>query len=368
MPRRPKPFGVGKVRVRVAAGPRKSDGRWRWRADRPVGKGKRAAVWSGWGTRDEAEAAVIAVAGGKTVQKTDLRTVYDLMDMWLAAELDRDDLSPYSKRARKSHARHIARSSMRWEAVSGIRTGHLRRYVQEARAKGRAASSIREDLRCFRQAWRWAQDEGVGVERPAPRLVVKVTKADAVYSRRTPTPAEVLRVLEVLRRPNRTPWVYRTVFMLWAFGARRSEVADLTWDRVDLDAGTVLLIGKTGPRLVPMHPRVIQELRSWPRERNTVHGTGKHSCKANLHARLKTACELAGVERFSPNGLRRLGVDTLYRSGARPDIAGAIAGHSPATAQRIYRQVSVEDMRSAVEKVALGVVPAGDVIQLKREG
>lgn len=66
-PARPKPFAVGRVRVRVHSGPRAEDGRWRWRADRPAGtrggRDVRETVWSGWGTRDEAEQEVLLVEG-----------------------------------------------------------------------------------------------------------------------------------------------------------------------------------------------------------------------------------------------------------------------------------------------------------------
>ncbi len=361
--RRPKPFSVDRIRVRVHSGPR-SDGRWRWRADRPMGKGKRQAVWSGWGTREEAGHIVTRLAGGaRRVQRGDISTVDDLMDCWIASEIKRS-ISERSKSARKNHAKAVATSSLQFIALERLYTHHLDAYVQEQRDKGRAQSTIREDLRCLRQAWRWAQGMDAAPGRPAPRIEVAVT--DSVYSRRTPTTAEVLSVLEVLKRPNRTPWVHRVVFLLYATGARRGEIADLTWERVNLVTGALQLDGKTGPRVAVLHPRALRELHTWPHERNTVHGTGPRSVRSNLNARLKTACDLAGVEQFSPHGLRRLAVDTIYRSGVAPEVAAAMLGHSVQTALRKYRQVSEADMLSAVQAAGMGVVPDGDVLEFKR--
>jgi integrase/recombinase XerC len=159
-------------------------------------------------------------------------------------------------------------------------------------------------------------------------------------------------------------WPRLALLLLYATGARLGEVGALRWEDVDLVAGPVHLHGKTGGRTVPLHPQVLAAIEAAPRrgifvlgiEPITIHGLRYH---------LDSACYRAKVPRWTPHGLRRLACDTLYRAGVDVGTAAAVLGHSPQVALRYYRRASDADMREAVARARLGVLPAGDVISIE---
>lgn len=357
MARRPRPFAVGRVRVRVHSGPRSCDGRWRWRADRPAGASRREPVWSGWGDRDEAEAAVLdalRTRGESHVDASDVRTVFDLLAVW-RGEVDAGDRSPRTTAARRGCAERLGASS----ALGLVLLDRLDRRALERYARGPGAASTRaQDLRALRSAWLWARERGVV---PAVDLpLVRVPRGDAVYSRYTPSPAEVAAVLDWLR--PRTPWAHRAVYLLYVTGCRPGEVASLTWDRVDAVRGRLVVGGKMGRRTVHVHADVAAELGRWTRAAtvaptgrpgkaprgDTVTGARGATVRSRLHDHLVAATEALSLPRWSPYGLRRAAVVALYRRGEDPSVAAAALGHSAAVALRHYRAVDEGDLARAV--------------------
>lgn len=363
---RPKPFAVGKVRVRVHSGPRE-DGRWRWRADRPSGfkmvDGKkvevRQPVWSGWGTKDEAEQAVIdelANRGERFVGPDDIRTVYDLLDVWVA-DYEKTARSPRTSRHRRYCAERIGRSQLGSVTILGLSRLAIERYRDQAIAGGAAASTTREDLVTLRMAWTWARERGYVPDRSIPVVEQRVTRRDAVYQRVTPRPEEVARVLRYLG--DRWEWAYRMVRLLYATGARRHEIAALRWDQIDLERGIITIDAetKTGERRVALHPDVLEEVRSWSRDGELVHGVAEVTAAGSLNERIRRACDALKIRRWSPKGLRQAAVRQLFRMGADPGEESALIGHSAKIALKHYDEVYEEDLLAVVERAKLGVLP-----------
>jgi integrase len=360
---RPKPFAIGKVRVRVHSGPRKKDGKYRWRADIQDGQ-RRRNIWTGWGTEDEATQAVIdelAKKGERWVTVEDVRTVFDLLDTWVA-DVQQADRSPHTTLARKGCAERMGKSELGGVALQRLDQTAIDRYRRTAK---NARSTIARDLKALRAAWAWGQSRDLVPQRPLPTTRVEVRNSDRVYNRYTPTVAEVAAVHDHLAASSR-PWTARAVRLLWATGCRPGEIARLTWEHVG--DGFVTVTGKTGERRVPLHPQVVEEMEAWPRLR-TVVGIGQQTMLGRLHVHIEKACTALGLPRWSPYGLRRAASDALYRSGVDPSSAAATLGHSPQTAMAHYRQVTDADMRGAVLRSGLGALPVeGKVIPFNKEG
>lgn len=370
---RPAPVKLGKVHARCIRGPHKDgSGRWYWQAVVYQGEGgKDRTVWSGWATREDATrglAALVAEQGtapeapDRSPQAaTEVVTVRDLMECWVASQEARGDLSRFAKRGYRSCGRHLADGigSVRLDRVSA---GQLEGYRDRRCVGGAATSSVQRELKVFRTAWEWGRGIGACPDRDLPRVKLTVTSKRA---KRTPCPGEVGAVLAKLEG-----WPWLAVFLLYATGARIREVASLTWGSADLRAGTVTLTGKGSTRHVPVLPDVVAELRRWgPGAPDApVLGVSVNVACAHLSSRyLAAACDAAGVPRFTPHGLRRAAEDRLARAGVDVATYAAILGHSPQVALQHYRRATPDDCRAAVLAAGLGKVPAGQVLPFPGE-
>jgi integrase len=354
---------VGPIRARAIRGPREE--RWYWRAEMysSPAKGQRSrgkTIWRGWGTRDEATEAIIAEAQHRNVApagSVPLDTVGHLVRGWLAHQEDRADLAPSTVRAYGYFVDAIVDSigSVKLAYVHG---GVLERHRDERLRAGAAPLTVRGELMALCAAWRWGQPRGHCPPRTLeePRL-----RAEPRGPKRTPTPAEVAEVVGAIRRP----WARLMVRLLWGTGARLGDIATLTWGQVDLDRAELILYRKTGPRTVPISAELVEELAAleFGRDDDRVLDVTQDTAM-KLQDKIDPACKRTGVRRFTPNGLRRLAVDTFARAGVDVAVAAAILGNSPATIWRSYRQVGPDERRLAVARAQLGVAPEGKVIAI----
>lgn len=365
---RPSTIAIGsQVKVRAVRGP-DDRGRWYWQATAydPATR-KRPTVWSGWASAERVEREVLAIVAERPTaiptarpEADDIRTVLDLMEAWTAEQEARLDLSENSKRVYRTAARHIVGAPIARRSVKRLARIDLQRHRDHRLSEGAAGRTVHSELRVLRSAWRWYLDlSGLpAMTIPSVRVV-----QSPVRNRYTPSAPEVLAVLEQLRGWSRT-----AVAVLFATGARPGEVRDLTWEQVNFSRRTAVLDGKTGPRTVPLSPdilRILREARPEDAEPTDRVLTCTKRTFGALGARyLDPACERAGVPRFTPYGLRRAAVDAMARAGVDIGTAAAITGHSPEVMLRHYRGVSESDKRRGIEKARLGVIPAGEVVQL----
>lgn len=364
---RPATIAVGsRVKIRAVRGP-DDRGRWYWRATAydPTTR-KRPTVWTGWANAKRAEREVVALVSSRPEvlppdrpEAEDVRTVRDLMEVWVGEQERRPDLAPLTVAAYVVNARHIVGTRIASARVLRLSRFDLERFRDERLLAGAAPNTVRQDLSVLRIAWRWYLAL-VGL--PAPALPAVRLPRRRVALRVTPAPGEVLAVLEHL-----DGWPRLAAVLLYATGGRPGEVRDLTWERVDLLRRTVLLDGKTGPRRVPLSEdatRVLREARpegARPDSKVLACTRSTFDSYFGPHA-LRKACAAAGVRRFTPYGLRRAAVDAMARAGVDIGTAAAITGHSPEVMLRHYRSVSEEDKRAGVEMAGLGVIPSGAVV------
>ena len=345
-PKRPSPFQVDHVRVRIHSGPR-ADGRWRWRADKADGHNGRINVWSGWATREEAGQIVRDLLAQTPADPTgELATVRDLLECWVASQQARQDVADRTRASSAEAGRRLLEHGLADVELASIDRRDLERHRDEALRSGAGGATVARDLKYLRQAWRWGTEIGEVPYRPLPRI--RVERIETVYTRYTPTLDEVVQLLQGVSEPVR-----RGLVLLASTGCRASEITELRWSQVPLDATRIRVRGKTGERFVELHGTVAAEVRRWGRgvpDQKVVGVTGQAIRKA-----LARRSAQIGIPKVSPNGLRRHVVDALYRTG-QIDAAAAQLGHSAATALSIYRQVSSEDRRRAVEAAELGVV------------
>ena len=150
---------------------------------------------------------------------------------------------------------------------------------------------------------------------------------------------------------NRTASAYLQALLLT--GARREEMAGLTWANVDFRWRKLTIADKaTSTRTIPLSPYLAQLLARLPRVGPYVFvGTGKHGRIADTRASHAKALQSAGIAHLTLHGLRR-SFSLLGEAAGAP--AGAIAqvmGHQPSATAEGYRPRSMDALRPFLERI-----------------
>jgi integrase len=144
---------------------------------------------------------------------------------------------------------------------------------------------------------------------------------------------------------NRTASVYLRAMLLT--GARREELAGLTWANVDFQWRKLTIADKVdATRTIPLCPYLAQLLATLPRVNEFVCASaGKAGRIADTRASHSKALQSAAIEGLTIHGLRR-SFSLLGEAAGAP--AGAIAqvmGHKPSATAEGYRPRSVDALR-----------------------
>lgn len=342
------PWSVGRVHLRRVRGPR-ADGLVYWRAVTRDEEGAEVLVWTGWCERGDAAVAEQVLTDARRATEPVTETVRKLLGYWKAdreAQVEAGELSAKSLGRYRADLRHLT-AGLGEVLVDRLDLEAVRAYVRARRAVA-ASRTVQLELVTLRAAWNWGRSRGLTPERSleVPRIVVERTRESY-----TPTPAEVAATLA-----RTETWVRLAVLLLWSTGVRLGELATLTWDRVDLQAGTIEVRGKTRKRTVPVDSRVLRELKAVNGAEGRVLGVAVATAMS-VGRRVHEACDLANVHRWSPQGLRRSMVDRLYEDGADVGTVAKLLGQSPEVALAHYREPRLADLRRAVDSVTALPVP-----------
>jgi len=259
------------------------------------------------------------------------------------------NLAPRTIASRASMLRGLARRQR--TSLLEASVFHLRRDVGRPDTKPSTKASTRAAFLAF---YAFLVDEGLREDNPALRLpVVKVPK----HRPRPYTQEQIDRLLHsgAYRRT-------RAMILLAAYqGLRAAEIAAVHADDVDLDAGTLKVLGKGG-RLdyLPLHD-TIRDLAPtmgsawWFPARGGRTGHIKGQSVSDL---LHDARERAGIvdSELTGHSLRHSFGTELVRRGANIRAVQELMRHSSLSTTQRYTQVLDEDQRQA-----LGVLPSRDL-------
>lgn len=238
-------------------------------------------------------------------------------------------------------------------------------FLAHERRLGRSPSTVARRLAALRSFYRFCLETGrIGLD-PRPR-------SPQTPRRRLPkvlAPAEVERLLDGPPTALSGPLALRDAALLevlYATGARVSEVASLTLDRVHLDEGWVRLFGKgRKERVVPLRGAGVDALRAYleagrpslarrgpptpavflsrsgrPLDRTAIWRIVKaRGTKAGLPARLLT-----------PHVLRHSFATHLLENGADLRVVQELLGHAYISTTEIYTHVDRRRLRAAHQR------------------
>lgn len=277
-----------------------------------------------------------------------------ILNAWLAHTKDRVDLAEGTKR---NYAR-VLRTLQEWCGDRAFAELSLTDFVRSRRRAGLADRTIHLELSILRIVVRWAEQERLMVLATPlrlPRLRIDPRQFRANHS--TPTPEEAGLAIASMPRDD---WQL-AVALLARTGARVGEVVSLRSRDLDEHRGTLVLgaaVGnsKTGSRTFPLDPHSLRLLRGRGARGRTplLDFGGVQNPKHGIRQRLQKACLKAGVQVFTPHGLRRMVVGRLIRACVDPGTAAALTGHTVTVMLRFYQVVTERDRRAATIAAQLG--------------
>jgi integrase len=150
---------------------------------------------------------------------------------------------------------------------------------------------------------------------------------------------------------NRTASAYLRALLLT--GARREELAALTWANVDFQWRKLTIADKVdATRTIPLTPYLGQLLATLPRTNAFVFAsTGKAERITDTRASHANALRSAAIEGLTIHGLRRSFSLFGEAAGAPAGAIAQVMGHKPSATAEGYRPRSIDALRPFLEQI-----------------
>ncbi len=301
----------------------------------------------------------------RTWRLDDVASADDLLPMqaeeflsWMAAERGRavNTLAAY-RRDLKGYWSWVHERGLDLVSVAGT---DIESFVSQRRTVG-APASVARQLAAIRMLHRFLVEEGLRSDDPTGDLEgVRVPAG-------LPKPlseAEVTSLLDAVVGTDPVSLRDRAMLeLLYATGARISEVCGLSIGDVDLERRTARLYGKgSKERLVPVGRVAIEALRAWQGESGRKHlvparfarrgdaeavflnQRGGRMTRQLAWSVVKTYGRRAGIDaaHLSPHVLRHSCATHLLDHGADLRVVQELLGHASVSTTQVYTKVSTE--------------------------
>lgn len=242
---------------------------------------------------------------------------------------------------------------------AAVRREDVRGWVMREVEAGIATGSVNRKISTLRSFFRYLMREGMVAKNPVHDI--KALRS----GRQLPAFVEqnrMAQLVKVLEEPSEEFAVERdamVVLMLYACGLRRSELASLTLQSLDLSGGTVRVMGKGAKeRIVPLLPGVVSRLEHYLRLRESekiceeaenclfLSNKGKGLSAMGVYTIVKGYLSLAGVQgKRSPHVLRHTFATHLMQHGVSVRVVQQLLGHTSLAATQIYTHNTIESLK-----------------------
>ena len=253
-----------------------------------------------------------------------------------------------------------------WKALAP-RFGHLmpamvdkrlcREYVEARRKLGRSESTVLTELRRVRNCLSWAVKSGI------------LDKAPPIWLPQEPRSRErwlTREEVQALIEHAGTPHVRLFIILAIATAGRSEAILDLTWDRVDIEAGLIHLDDpdrertSKGRATVPMNATARAALiGDRPGALTPYVIEWKHAKLASIKKGFAAAVARAGIEHCTPHDLRRTAASWMVMAGVPLQQVAHYLGHkSTRMVETTYGRFAPDYLRGASEAVNLDLMRA----------
>lgn len=253
-----------------------------------------------------------------------------------------------------------------WKALSptfaDVSPEHLtadlcRAYAAHRLASGVQAGTVWTELTRLRSALNWAAKRRL-IPWPPPYVWVPTKPA---ARERVLTDDEVDRLLAGCVMPH----VRLFVTLALCTGARSSALLELTWTRIDFEAGTIDLnrpepvnpltkAVRKGRAIVPMNATaraVLSQAKAEALSDHVIEWNGGPILK--IRKGFEEACRRAGLDDITPHDLRRTAATWADEAGIDPARIARLLGHANIASGEAYRHPRPEALRQAADVLDL---------------
>jgi integrase len=253
--------------------------------------------------------------------------------------------------------------------VGAVSPDDIRRYVRQRQATEVKDSSINRELAFLRAVFNeLIEDEKWEGRNP---VLSKFSKSEKKHRRtRYLLGEEEKRLMEALPTSRDRAIVGLAINV----GFRRSNIFELTWDKIDFEAGLAWATDtKSGDDYsVPLSAEALAILQALPRTSRWVFPseTGDSPVEScNWYQRVfKPACERAAVRNLRFHDLRHTFASRLAMTGAQQKVIQTLLGHKTSAMTDRYTHLSAYSLRAAVERMGTATTTATADEQVPGQG
>lgn len=239
-----------------------------------------------------------------------------------------------------------------------VTTSDIQSYTKERQEAGASNAEINRELALLKRAYNLALRAEQLVKKPYIPLLQERNIRQGFFELR-----EFEAVLATLPSYLRPPMTF-AYYTGWRMA---SEILKLTWNQVDLEAGTVRLEAHTtkNDEARPIYlPQILldvleqqwqEHLTFYPDCPLVFHNRGKRI--VNYRPAWLRSCQEAGIYGKIPHDFRRTAVRNLVRAGVPERVAMTMTGHKTRSVFERYNIVSDNDLREAVRKLETAITP-----------
>jgi integrase/recombinase XerC len=251
--------------------------------------------------------------------------------------------------------------------ISTITIAHIRSWLATQQVKGGARTTLSRRAVSIRLFTKWATKKGyltkdVGATLATPKGHRTLPEVLSVSDASTAMDSLATRVAE-----EETPLSKRDcaiLEVLYASGARVSELCGLDLNDIDYGRNTIRVLGKGNKeRTIPLGNPAMKALNDWIKNGRTEILTSPGDGAVFLGARGKRIDQrtvrtivyealsaLEGAERMGPHALRHSAATHLLEGGADLRTVQEILGHASLATTQIYTHVSTERLQKAFKQ------------------
>jgi integrase/recombinase XerC len=230
---------------------------------------------------------------------------------------------------------------------------HVRSLVARLHRQGQGARSLQRLLAAVRSFYRWLVKEGMARSNPA--LPVRAPR----QGRRLPATLDADAVTRLLEFTADTAVAKRDKAMMELFyssGLRLSELAALTWSRLDPDSGMLTVTGKGNKtRMVPFGRIAAEALNEWRKVRLEltrpeepaifVSRRGTPLSPRSIQARIRYWARKQGLpQNVYPHLLRHSFASHMLESSGDLRAVQELLGHSDISTTQVYTHLDFQHL------------------------